>query len=188
MPVILYSVSVPEYTVKEKPDYLKVGRKVDGEIEKHLPDGKYVYRALGLDDHPGRPLDELVTIIVASGTDKYDPLRKGVCHEQFCVYDFDIHARLFEIKGAKIVIESEDRVPSLFGDTIYDFYEHAPLDRGHSVRIDLLVLYDPDKMETAKLISPAGPRVRHELEKYLYKFRDPSNKQGALLGIVKILR
>jgi hypothetical protein len=188
MPIKIISVSVPEYTVKHKPDYIKVGGKVDGEIEKCFSNGKFIYRALGLDDHPGKTLDELVSIILESGTDKYDPHRKGVCHEQFCVYDYDIQAGSFEISNSKIVIEPTDRFPTLFGDTVYDFYEHSPLDRGYPVRIDLLVLYDPDKMELANLALSGSPGVGPELEKYLYKFKDRANKKEALLGIVKILR
>jgi hypothetical protein len=188
MPVKITTIFVPEYTVAVKPDYLKIGKKVDEAIVKHFKNGKYVYRAIGLDDHPGKTLDELVSIILASGTDKYDPARKSVCHEQFCVYDYDIQAGSFEIRNSKIVIELTDRFPTLFGDTVHDFYEHAPLDRGYPVRIDLLALYDPDKMELAKLIASGSPRVSPELEKYLYKFKDRSNKKDALLGIVKVLR
>jgi hypothetical protein len=188
MPPKVISIPVSEYTVLQKPDYLNIGRKVDEVIEKLFGDGKYVYRVIGLDDHPGLTLDELVDIILKSGTDKYDPARKSVCHEQFCVYDYDIQAGSFEIRNAKIVIEPTDRFPSLFGDTVYDFYEHTPLDRGYPVRIDLLVLYDPDKMELAKLIKPESPKVKPELEKYLYRFKDRKNKRDALLGIVKVLR
>jgi hypothetical protein len=188
MPVKVISVSVPEYTVAEKPDYLKVGRKVDREIVRYYPSGKYVYRTIGLDDHPGKTLDELVSIILASGTDKYDPARKSVCHEQFCVYDYDIQAGSFEIKDSKIIIEPTDRFPTLFGDMVYDFYEHAPLDRGYPVRIDLMVLYNPDRLVLAGLFNSRSPRVSPELEKYLYRFKDRKNKKEALLGIVKILR
>jgi len=188
MPAKIISVSVPEYTVAHKPDYLKIGGKVDEVIAKHFRNGKYIYRALGLGDHPGKTLDELASIILTSGTDKYDPHRKAVCHEQFCVYDYDIQAGSFEIRDAKIVIEPTDRFPTLFGDTVYDFYEHTPLDRGYPVRIDLLVLYYPDKMELAQLINPVSPKVRPELEKYLYKFKDRANKKEALRGIIKILR
>jgi hypothetical protein len=182
------SISLPEYTITQKPDYLKIGQKADAEIEKHFGDGKYTYRAIGLDDHSGKTLDEIVSIILASGTDKYDPARKSVCHEQFCIYDYDIQAGSFEIKDGKIVIEPTDRFPTLFGDTVYDFYEHSPLDRGYPVRIDLLLLYDPDKMESAGLIHPNSPPVSPDLEKYLYKFKDRANKKDALVGIVKILR
>jgi hypothetical protein len=188
MPVKVIAVSVPEYNVGSRPDYLKIGRKVDAEIVKYFKDGKYIYRAVGINDHHGGILEQMVQTILETGTDRYDPNPKSVCHEQFCVYDYDIHAGSFEIKESKIVIAPTDKIPSLFGDTIYDFYENAPLDRGYPVRIDLLLLYDPDKMELAGLKKPDSPRVSPDLEKYLYRFKDRKNQQKALLGIVKILR
>jgi hypothetical protein len=188
MSTIVVSIPVPEYTVKKKPDYLKMGKIVDETIENYFGNGKYIYRALSLDDHPGKTVDELVSIILASGTDKYDPQRKSVCHEQFYVYDYDIQAGSFIIKNSKIVNEPTDTYPTLFGETIYDFYEHAPLDRGYPVRIDLLTIYDEKKMALAKLKSPQFTRVTANMEKYLYTFKDRDNKKDALLGIVKILR
>jgi hypothetical protein len=188
MPIKVIAVSVPEYTVDKKPDYLKIGRKVDTVIEKNFSDRKYIYRAIGKDDHPRLTLDELVSIILKTGTDKYDPTRKGVCHEQFSVYDYDIQAGSFEIRNSKIVIEETDTYPTLFGDTIYDFYENAPQDRGYPVRVDLLVLYDTSKLELAKLKNPESEEVNPRLTKYLYKFKERENKREALLGIVKILR
>ena len=188
MTVKVISVSVPEYTVNKKPDYFVIGNKVDKAIEDNFDNGKYIYRALGIDDHPNMTLDKLVSVILKRGTDKYDPKRNGVCHEQFSVYDYDIQAGSFEIKDSKIVVLPIDTYPTLFGDTIYDFYENAPQDRGYPVRIDLLVLYDTDKLEPAKLMNPDAKRVEPRLEKYLYKFKDRGNKKDALLGIVKILR
>jgi hypothetical protein len=188
MTIKIVSVSIPEYTIKEKPDYLKIGKKVDTVIEKNFNDRKYVYRAIGIDDHPGLTLDELVSVILKSGTDMYDRERKGVCYEQFSVYDYDIQAGSFEIKNHKIIIEETDTYPTLFGDTIHDFYENAPLDRGYPVRIDILILYDSTKLELAKLINDKMTRVTPNLEKYLYKFKNRKNKKGALLGIIKILR
>jgi hypothetical protein len=188
MSVKIVSVSVPEYNVNKKPDYFKVGKIVDEVIEKNFSDGRYIYRALSSDDHPRKTLDELVSIIIELGTDKYDPARKSVCHEQYSVYDYDIQAGSFEIKNAQIVVEPTDNYPTLFGDTIYDFYENAPQDRGHPVRIDLLVFYDVIKLEPAKLKSPGPGGVEPRLSKYLYRFKDRENKQEALLGIVKISR
>jgi hypothetical protein len=188
MSTIIVSIPVPEYTVKKKPDYLKVGKTVDKAIENYFGNGKYIYRALSKDDHPGLSLDDLVSLILKLGTDKYDPYRKSVCHEQFSIYDYDIQAGSFEIKNSKIVIEPSDTYPTLFGDTICDFYENAPQDRGHPVRIDLLTLYEEKKMEQATLKRPGLTRVEPRLEKYLYKFKYRNNKKGALVGIIKILR
>jgi len=188
MAMKVVTVAVPEYAVSRKPEYLKIGRLVDEAIEANFQDGRYMYRALSVDDHPGLTLDGLVSVILQVGWDKYDPARKSVCHEQFSVYDYDIQAGSFEIRDAKIVVLPTDTYPTMFGDTAYDFYENAPQDRGYPVRIDLLVLYDSDKLELARLKNPELEGVNLGLAKYLYKFKDRANKKDALLGIVKILR
>ncbi len=188
MTIKVVTISVPEYTVDTKPDYFLIGNKVDKAIEDNFENGKYIYRALGIDDHPHMTLDKLVSVILKLGTDKYDPGRKSVCHEQYSVYDYDVQAGSFEIRNSKIVILPTDNYPTLFGDTIYDFYENAPQDRGCPVRVDLLVLYDLDKLEPAKLMNPDTMRVDPRLEKYLYKFKDRENKRDAFLGIIEILR
>jgi hypothetical protein len=178
-------ISLPEYTIKKKPDYVKIGKKVDSTIGKAFPDGKYILRAIGADDHPNLTLEELIDIIIKTGTDRYDPKKKAVAHEEFSGYDYDIHAGIIEIKNSKVVITKNDEYPTMFGSFVYNFYENAPLDRGHAVRIDLLLLYDPKKMQKAKKINQKA-LVKKGLDKFLYRFK--GDKKEALLGIVKIMR
>ncbi len=188
MPVKIVEISLPEYKIKSKPKYIELGRKVDFEIEKNLPDGQYVYRAIGADDHPNLSLNEFVSIILKYGTDKYNPNRKEVCHEEFCMYDHDIQTGFFEIKNQKIILDNSYEYNSLFGDTIKKFYENVLLDRGYSIRIDLLIIYDANQLEKVKKINPKAKRARPELEECLYKFKNPKNKKDALRAIIKILR
>jgi len=188
MTVKIIEVHVPEYHLDTKPDYLKVGRKVDREIEKNLPDGQYVYRAIGKDDHPDLSLNEFVEIVLKLGTDKYNLKRKEVCFEEFCMYDHDIQAGSFDIKNHKIILDDFYEDTSMFGNTVKKFYENVLLDRGFRVRIDVLIIYDANKLIRAKKINPKAESVRPELEECLYKFKEPEHKQDALVGIIKILR
>ncbi len=184
----VYSIKIPEYTIKKKPNYVKIGKKVDKIIEKNFPNGKYILRAINSDDHPKINLKKLVEIILKIGTDKYDPKRKAVCQDEFSGYDYDIQAGTIEIKNSKLIITKEDKYPSIFGSIAYLFYEHALLDRGHRVRINLLLIYDPKKLKKARKFSPKARGVRKGLNNYLYKFKDEKNKKDALLGIIKILK
>ncbi|KKS83600.1 MAG: hypothetical protein UV60_C0037G0009 [Parcubacteria group bacterium GW2011_GWA2_43_11] len=184
----IIEVQVPEYNLSTKPDYLNVGQKVDTEIEKNFPDGLYVCRAIGKDDHPNFSLDGLVDIILKNGTDKYDSKRKEVCFEDFSMYDHDIQAGDFEIKNHKIILDDSNIYYSMFGDIVKKFYENVLLDRGFKVRIDILILYDANKLTRAQKIDPNAESARPELEECLYKFKNPEHKQDALVGIVKILR
>lgn len=188
MPPKVVDVLVPEYALEKEPDYTAIGRTVDAAIEAAFPDGRYVVRAIGKDDHPGKSLDELVSVILELGTDKYDPGRLAVAHEEFSAYDYDIQAGLFEIKGGRIVITDAYEYPTLFGDLACDFFRNAPLDRGHPVRVDILIFYRAEALEKARKRSPDSPGVRPALEEYLFRFRNPQAKTEALAGIVKILR
>lgn len=86
------------------------------------------------------------------------------------------------------MVNKEDKIVSTFGDIVYHFYEHAPLDRGYPVKIDLLLIYDIHQLKRAKKFNPKSKSVRFGLNNYLYKFKNRKNKAESLLGIVKILR
>jgi hypothetical protein len=180
-------VHVPEYVITSKPDYLEIGKKVDNVIEKNFADGIYGVRAIGKDDHSDLSLDQLVAKILEVGTDKYDKNRKSVCHDQFAVYDYDIQMGTFEIKHATLV-NYPDELPGLFAETVYNFYEHTPLDRGYAVRIDLLLIYDLNQLVSASRVNAKDTNIKPGLENYLYKFKHSDDKKSALLGIVQILR
>ncbi len=181
-------IKVPEYTVKKKPNYIKIGKKVDKLIEKNFSDGKYIVRAIGSQDHPKLSVNELIKKIKKLGTDKYDSKRKEVCHDEFSMYNHDMHAGKILIKNSKLVIPKSYKYKTEFGDFVYHFYEHTPIDRGYSVRIDIFLIYDAKKLERAKKIKNKNPRwARKQTERCLYKFKDPKNKKEALVGIINIL-
>ena len=184
-------VVAKEYTVDREPDYHAIGVKVDRAIEANFPDGSYVVRAISSDDHPGITLGELARVIQETGTDKYDPGRTGVAHEQFTDYDYDIQAGPLMIRNSRLVLDEIDNArggQSWFGGTAWHFYNGAPLDRGHPVRLDLLIFYDPRKVVRARKFDPGAKGVRPGLAQHLYRFNDRQDKPGALLGLVEILR
>ncbi len=184
----IIEVKLPEYQINIKPDYLKLGKKVDKFIEKNIPNGKYIVRAISLDEHPNLNLQKLTDIVKVTGTDKYNKKRKGIGHNEFRDYDYDIQAGVITIKHNKVVIPKDYKYPTEFGDIIYHFYQHDPLDRGYPVRIDLLLFYDFYQLEKAKRIRFQAKEIRKELENYLYKFKYPQRKRDSLLFIFKILR
>lgn len=186
--MLLIEVAVPEYTVSSEPQYLSIGNKVDRGIEANFPDGKYLLRAIGLDDHPGVSLEDLVEIVLRTGTDKYDPNRHGVAHDQFAGYDYDIQAGPIEIRRSRLLLAPGERYPTVFGSVAWHFYREAPLDRGYPVRVDLLLLYDAAGLARARKVRPWAPSVRKGLRRFLYRFKNPEDKRRALRGMVKILR
>ncbi len=174
------TIHIPEYTLDQKPNYSEIGAKIDKALEENF-EGRFLLRALSITDHPQYNLDELVGIIIKTGTDKYDPNRKGVAHEEFEPYKADLQAGEIIIQNNKLIGES-------FSEDIRRFYENTLLDRGYRLRIDLIVLYDPDQMVRAEKIDQTKPSVEPHLEEYLWRFKDPQNRPNAVKGIIKILR
>jgi hypothetical protein len=176
----IVTISLPEYTIESQPDYKVVGSKIDKALEENF-EGTFLLRALSIIDHPKYNLDQFADIILATGTDKYDPKRKGVSHEEFAPYHPDLQAGIVTIANGKLTGES-------FSEDIRRFYENAIIDRGYRLRIDLLVLYDPTQMVKAEKIDNAKPSVSPHLEEYLWRFKNQEQKREALIGMVKILR
>lgn len=173
----IINVLIPEYTINTQPDYNAIGDKIDKALEDNFYGKDVAIRAISSTDHPQLTLDELTTIIIGKGTDKYDPNRKGI--EGFEDYDVDFQAG-FGTVGKNLKGEG--------ADIIQKFYENVLLDRGYRLRIDLLLIYDLNQLDKAEKIDAGKMGVHPRLEPYLFKFKDPENKQRALIGIMKILK
>lgn len=176
----IVEVSISEYSLESQPDYLAVGAKIDKAVSENF-EGRFLVRALSIVDHPQYTLDELVDIIIKSGTDKYDPSRKGVAHEEFDPYKPDLQAGEVVVENGKLVSES-------FSEDVRRFYENTLIDRGYRLRIDLLVFYDLNQMVRAEKVDMDKPSVAAHLEEYLWRFKNPDNKSEAVVGILKILK
>lgn len=176
----IVEISIPEYTIETQPDFAVIGSKINGAITKNF-EGSFLLRALSMSDHPQLTLNGLVNIIIKTGTDKYDPNRKGVAYESFEAYNVDLQAGEIIVKNGVIIGES-------FAEDIKRFYENVLLDRGYRLRLDLLMLYNPKLMVPAEKIDPTKPGTDPHLEKYLWRFKNQKNKPEALVGLIKILR
>jgi hypothetical protein len=176
----IVTIHLPEYTIDRQPDYAAIGAKIDRAIADNF-EGTFLLRSLSVTDHPQYDLEELADIITRTGTDKYDPNRKGVDHESFEPYKPDLQAGIVTVENGKIIGEP-------FAEDIRRFYENVLLDRGYRLRLDLLVLYDPKQMIQAEKIDDTEPGVDPHLEKYLWRFKYPEDKAKALAGLIMLLR
>lgn len=175
----IISISIPEYKISSMPNFEFIGKQIDNALTDNF-DGNLLLRVLSIYDHPKKTIDELSDIILKLGTDKYNPDRKGVSHLEFEPYKPDIQAGLIEINEGKIIGES------LSAD-IKRFYENTLLDRGYRLRIDIIVLYNPESFVRATKINYNEPSTHPNLEQFLWRFKNPGEKQKALIGIIKIL-
>ncbi len=179
-------VSLPQYALEIEPKYDELGLIVDQKINENFHDGNYIIRAISSKDHPQITRDELIDKIYKLGTDKYDPTIKGIAHEEFKNYDYDIQATKIDIHKGKIIHEEDAECTTFFGQIIYDFYLHAPFDRGHPVRIDLLLIYKAEDLVQAPKITNEPDNFKSGLKQYLFKFRDKNSKKESLEALILI--
>lgn len=170
--VPVHAVSIPEYRLGSRPDYQIVGRKIQEEIFSHFPEEGTAIRCLSAADHPNQTLDSLIETIQRLGTDKYDPNREGVLHDFYKGRGIDLFALAYDqVKGAEMMAE-----------TIENFYEGALQDRGYRVKLDVVLIYDLNQLEFVPVDYGNGDMGRDA-----FRFKDPTNKAKALLGIIKIV-
>jgi len=169
----VFSVSAPTYRIDSEPDHTAIGEKVDATIKQHFMGQTIVVRGISSSAHPGKSLDELIAIIKHEGTDRYDPDREGDRYENLQGKHIDLFA--FRRKVTPTM--------QFFKDMTWGFYHGGIAIHGKPTRIDLLLIYDAQKLK----------RVLHQYEgrddkkRDGFAFKDPANKPAALLGIVKVL-
>ncbi len=168
----VYSISISEYNLANKPEYEKVGGIIDAEIKKYFMGKHIATRCLSMQDHPNMTIDSLVEYIDKNGTDKYNADRKmSVAH--------DFYAE----KGVELFVSPIFVSPQLnhMSEVVADFYEGALEDRGYAIKVDLIAIYDLEKLELIPIQYDDG------IGNDAFKFKDSHSKQEAVLGFIKVL-
>ena len=190
----VFTVKIPEYNSEQSPDFSKIGAKLDNILKENFSGKWLAVRGVSLQDHPGRSLAWLVEQIKEIGTDRYDPQRKGVHDDLDKEFGIDTHA-VPMMYGDKMICPhySSERCEtgSAIGELLSDCHGGAVVDRGYALRIDILLLYDLDQLTPAPLTwTKKGPihtdSPISQQETCTFKFKDPTDKKRALLGIIKI--
>jgi hypothetical protein len=132
-----------------------------------------VIRCIGSQDHPGISLDELTNIIVQTGTDKYDATRMGVGYKEFVNKGIQI-----DLYGVPVKVTKDTVV---MGQAIWEMHHSAVGDRGFSVHVDLILIYDAEQLDMVMNLYDFHPTSDGIV------FKDPANKKAALLGIIKVV-
>ncbi len=192
----VFRVKMPEYNLEQSPDYSKIGAKLDDILAINFPGKWLAVRGVSLQDHPGKSLTWLAEKIKKIGTDRYDPLRKGVHHHLDKEFGIEIHAvpMIYENEMICPHYSGERRkTGSAIGELLNDCDSGAVVDRGYALRIDLLMFYDLEQLIPAPLTwtdkgpthtdNPISPQ-----QSSAFRFKTPSDKRSALLGIILIER
>ncbi|MBW2969857.1 hypothetical protein KY319_01915 [Candidatus Woesearchaeota archaeon] len=169
----VYCIKVPEYQVKTKPDWTKIGNKIDKIIKKHFLGKKVAIRCLSSKEHKGKTINQLIKIIRTTGTDRYDPKRKGDRYE-------NIEGKHIDFFALDYLIKPKTKIMQNF---IEPFYTWPIKFKQKPTRVDLAIVYDFSKLKRV-LHQYEG---RTDIKRDGFMFKDHKNKQKAVLGIIKIL-
>ena len=168
------TVPLHDYTVDIEPDHGAIGRRVDDAIRERFTGHKIVARGLSADDHPGHDVDELINIILTSGTDRYDPDRPG---DRYAA----IGGKRIDLFGFRRAVTPR---MNLFANLSWGFYHGSIEIHGHPTRLDIVTIYDARQLR-AVLHQYEG---RPDRKRDGFRFADPQRPAAAVLGIVKLDR
>lgn len=190
------NVKIPEYKSEQSPDFSKIGAKLDDILKEDFSGMWVAVRGVSLQDHPGRSLSWLVEKIKEVGTDRYDLQRKGVHDNLDKKFGIDTHAVPMMYKDEMVCPHyggERCKTGSAIGELLNDCHGGAVVDRGYSLWIDVLLLYDLGQLAPAPLVwTDVGPTHTNSpvslQETCEFRFKNPADKKGALLGLISIER
>lgn len=165
-------VNIPEYDTSTELNLKSISKQIDMALIKNFGGKKVILRAVSSEAHD-KSQSELVEVIKNTGSDRYDPIRKGDRYD-------NVHDKQIDLFGQTKIIQ-RDKNLSIFilkGFHVYgQKFHNKP-----SNKMDIWMVYDRTKLKY----------VTHFYEKYMvmkrdgYIFKDQNNKAGALLGIIVI--
>lgn len=168
------TVPLPDYQVRSEPDLRVIGRRVDAVIRSHFADTKIVARGVSADDHPQLSVDDLIKIILTTGTDRYDPDRVGDRYD-------NVEGKHVDLFGMRRTVTARMR---LFDQLSWGFYYGAMEIRGRPVRLDIVTIYDAARLRSVLHRYPG----REDRKRDGFRFVDPDQKPAAVLGVTKLGR
>lgn len=168
----LIEVNIPDYTIDKQPDIEGIGKTLDERLKANFMGQSVLIRGIASSEHPQKTQDELIEIIKATGSDRYDPNRIGDRYENIEGKHIDLFAFSAKVTSTTQVMHH----------MIYGFYHSAIGIHGRPMKIDIITVYDADKMNQI-LHQYEG---RDDIKDDGFAFKDPGDKQSALLGIIKI--
>lgn len=173
MTIPVYQISVGGYNCSARPDWAAIGAEIDKKIKGHFLGKRVAIRCVSSREHKGKSVNELIKIIKRSGTDRYDPDRKGDRYENVGNKKIDFFALNFTIKPKSVIMEK----------FIEPFYTWPQQSGNEPIRIDIALIYDLSKVK--RVIHQY--KGRSDIKRDGFVFKNPDKKMHALLGIIKIL-
>jgi hypothetical protein len=169
---MVYMISLPEYSIDSAPDEIAIGAKLDVLLKQHFLGKSILIRGIASSEHPGKTIDEIVDIIQNTGTDRYDPTRKGDRYE-------NIEGKHIDLFAFPAIITNEIEIMRWL---IYGFYHSAIAVHGRPSLIDVIMIYDAMQM-TRVLHQYKG---RDDIKDDGFVFNKNRDRPSALLGVITV--
>lgn len=168
--VKLWTVTLQNYSTAKNIDYVYLGKELDQIIQQNFLGKTIVIRLIGSQDHD-KNIPELVHIIQKIGTDRYNPYRKMMFHDFYAKHKPDLFGSVFTVSN---------KSPSMC-QLLKEFHTKTLADRNKGVTADIILLYDPRKLNMIHQVYDG------QTESDCFTFKDPKQKQKALLGIIQVV-
>ena len=168
------AVPVRGYLPHIIPDFDAIGTELDNAIKKDYLGKRIAIRAISTDDHDDESQSDLIELIKTLGTDRYDKNRSGDRYENIEKKHIDI----FALPVDPVMEES-----GMFGHMLKSFYEYPLRARGAPVYVDIIIVYDLDKLEAVQ----HKYEGRDEIKKDGFVFKDADHKPESVLGIYTVV-
>lgn len=174
-----FGTPVPQEYWDQKPDFASIAAPIVRWLREHYSGCRIGLRLLGSMEHPGKSVDDLITIIQTLGHDRYDPHRMGDRYDNLEQKRIDIFVLAIEV-GRAMGDEGEEQVQHAL-NSFFVF----PLDSSLTpIRIDIAVVYDLDQLE---VVAHRYVGRESEIKTDGYVFKHTDRKSEAVLDILKIL-
>jgi hypothetical protein len=170
--ILVHTIDLPQYQVDSEPHYRAIGRIFDDELKNYFLGQSLVIRGIASSEHPGKTVDELIEIIKNTGTDRYNPERKGDRYENSEGKRIDFFA--FPVRV--------DQNMEFFHQMIWGFYHSAKAVHGYPVRIDIVTIYDAAQLQQVEHQYEGQNEVKDDG----FTFKFPANKPAAVKAIFKL--
>lgn len=96
-----FNIRIPKIYADNKPDFDKIGAKIDKCLKKYFLGRKVVIRALSSEEHKGKSVNDLIKIIKRLGYDRYNPKSSGDGYKNIDNKHIDFFALEFKINKNK---------------------------------------------------------------------------------------
>lgn len=149
--------------------FQEVGAQIDAAIKANYYEKRLVLRSISSFEHQST-LDELLTAIIATGTDRLDSSIPGRG------YDALVDCDLF---GKEFTIDDSFRYGYLSRLIVYE----KTLGTAAAGKVpNLVLIYDATQLLMVSNFNPKEGKDRKDA----FKFRNPAQKKQALLGVIKL--